>query len=134
MGLTPIAGGTGAAVMVKETGTVTGVTPVPAAERDGAALGADGERAGVAALNVMVPLPVPVPALRVNQVAASLAVQVKVPPPVLLMLSVCVGRVAAALGGREGDARGARADGRGHRGRGDGEGDGNGDRGCAGRR
>ena len=28
-GLAPMAGGTGAAVMVKATGTVTGVTPVP---------------------------------------------------------------------------------------------------------
>ena len=37
-----MAGGTGAAVTVKETGMVTGVTPVPAAERDCATMGADG--------------------------------------------------------------------------------------------
>ena len=34
-------------------------------------------------------MPVPVPGLRVSHVASSLADQVKVPPPVLLMLRVC---------------------------------------------
>ena len=41
----------------------------------------------VIALNVTVPFPVPVPGLRVNHEAVSLAVQLNVPPPVLLMLS-----------------------------------------------
>ena len=78
VGLAPMAGGTGAAVTVKETGIVTGVTvPVwlPAA------------KAPVVACQVIVPLPVPElePAVRVNQPVFSLAVQFKVPPPVLLM-------------------------------------------------
>jgi len=40
----------------------------------------------VAALNVTVPLPVPEAGLTVNQVAVSLALQFKVPPPVLLIV------------------------------------------------
>ena len=40
-----MAGGTGAAVTVKETGMVTGVAGA-AAERDGATMGADGQGAG----------------------------------------------------------------------------------------
>ena len=42
----------------------------------------------VAALAVTVPLPVPEAGPTVNQAALSLADQVSVPPPVLLMLSV----------------------------------------------
>ena len=48
-----------------------------------------GAKAPVVACKVTVPLPLPVPALRVNQPVFSLAVQFKVPPPVLRMLSVC---------------------------------------------
>jgi hypothetical protein len=42
----------------------------------------------VAAVSVTAPLPVPEAGLSVNQAALSLAVQLKVPPPVLLMLTV----------------------------------------------
>ena len=46
-------------------------------------------KAPVVACTVIVPLPVPEPVARVNQPIFSLALQFKVPPPVLLMLSVC---------------------------------------------
>ena len=42
----------------------------------------------VVALNVIVLVPVPATELSDNQAALSLAVQLKVPPPVLLMLRV----------------------------------------------
>jgi len=42
----------------------------------------------VAAVNVTVPFPVPEAGLSVNQAALSLADQLSVPPPVLLMLTV----------------------------------------------
>ena len=48
-----------------------------------------GAKAPVVACKVTVPLPLPVPVVRVNQPVFSLAVQFKVPPPVLRMLSVC---------------------------------------------
>jgi hypothetical protein len=82
-----MAGGTGAAATVKETGTVTGVTPVPPLSVT-VPLWVPTAREPVAAVNVTRPLPVPEPGLRVNHVALSLALQVKVPPPVLLMLRV----------------------------------------------
>ena len=47
-------------------------------------------RVPVAAVSVMVPLPFPEAGESVNQAALSLADQVSVPPPVLLMLSACV--------------------------------------------
>ena len=56
VGLTPMAGGTGAAVTVKETGMVTGLAS--AGERDGAAMGAHGQGAG-RHTHGHVPLPVP---------------------------------------------------------------------------
>ena len=86
MGLAPTAGGTGAALTVKETGTVTGVTPVPPLSVT-VPLWVPTARAPVAAVTVTRPFPVPEPGLRVNQAAVSLAVQVNVPPPVLLMVS-----------------------------------------------
>jgi hypothetical protein len=43
----------------------------------------------VTALNVIMPLPVPEAGLRVSHVALSLAVHVRVPLPVLLMLRDC---------------------------------------------
>ena len=67
---------------------MTGVTPVPPL-RVTEPVWVPAAKAPVAACNVTVPLPVPEPALRVNQPAFSLALQVKVPPPVLRMLSVC---------------------------------------------
>jgi hypothetical protein len=73
--------------MVKETGTVMGVTPVPPPSVT-VPLWVPTVRDPVTALTVTVPVPVPEAELRVNQVAASLALQVKVPPPVLLMVSV----------------------------------------------
>ena len=45
-------------------------------------------RVPVAAVSVIVPFPVPEAGLTVNQAALSLADQVRVPPPVLLILSV----------------------------------------------
>ena len=86
--LTPMAGGTGAAVTVKETGIVTGVTPVPPVSVT-VPLWVPTASEPVAALNVIVLLPVPEVELRANQPAFSLALQFKVPPPVLRILSVC---------------------------------------------
>ena len=43
----------------------------------------------MAAVRVMGPLPVPAGELNDNQAALSLAVQLKVPPPVLVMVRVC---------------------------------------------
>ena len=48
-----------------------------------------GVKVPVVALNVIVLVPVPAGELSDNQAALSLAVQLKVPPPVLLMLRVC---------------------------------------------
>ena len=88
VGLTPMAGGTGAAATVKETGIVTGVTPVPPV-RMTVPVWVPVAKAPVVACKVTVPLPVPEPALRANQPEVSLALQVKVPPPVLRTVSVC---------------------------------------------
>jgi hypothetical protein len=86
-GLAPIAGGTGAALTVKETGTVTGVTPVPPLSVTRPRYVA-GVKVPVVTFNVTAPLPVPEAGLRVNQAALSLADQLSVPPPVLRILSV----------------------------------------------
>ena len=80
--------GTGAAVTVKETGMVTGVTPVPPL-RVTVPVWLPVAKVPVVACNVIVPLPVPEPVVRANQPMVSVALQVKVPPPVLLILSVC---------------------------------------------
>src|SRR5680860_722170 len=87
VGLAPIAGGTGAALTVKETGMVTGLTPVPPLSMT-MPLYVAGVKVPVVTFNVTVPLSVPEAGLRDSQVALSLADQVKVPPPVLLILSV----------------------------------------------
>jgi len=86
VGLVPMRGGTGAAATVNVTGMEVLLTPgalmimvplyVPTANEP------------VAALTLTAPLLVPVAGESVNQGALSLAVQVRVPPPVLLMLSV----------------------------------------------
>ena len=89
VGLAPMAGGTGAAATVKVTGTVTGVTPVPPLSVTVPLVEPTG-KVPVVAVSVTLPLPVPPAVESVNQVALSLAVQLKVPPPVLLMLRVCV--------------------------------------------
>ena len=86
--LTPMAGGTGAAVTVKETWILTGVTPVPPVSMT-VPLWAPPASEPVTALNVIVLLPVPEVELSDNQAALSLALQLNVPPPVLLILSVC---------------------------------------------
>ena len=48
----------------------------------------------MATVSVTMPLPLPEAGARVNQLALSLALHVKVPPPVLLMLSVCAAGLA----------------------------------------
>ena len=50
----------------------------------------------VATLAVTTPVPVPEAGLRDNQVALSLADQLRVPPPVLLMVKVCAAGLAPA--------------------------------------
>ena len=87
VGLAPMAGGTGAAVTVKETGIAMGVTPVPPL-RVTVPVWLPTAKAPVVACTVIVPLPVPAPAVRVSQPEVSLALQVKVPPPVFRILSV----------------------------------------------
>src|SRR5688572_5070962 len=93
VGLAPMAGGTGAAAMVKVTGMVTGVTPLPPLRVTEPVWGPVA-KLPVAALNVTAPLPVPEAGLTVNQAVLSLAVQVKVPPPVLLIVMVCAAGLA----------------------------------------
>ena len=84
VGLAPMAGGTGAAATVKETGTVTVVAP--GALRVMVPLWVPTVRVPVATLTVMLPFPVPELGLRINHAVLSLALQFNVPPPVLLML------------------------------------------------
>ena len=86
VGLTPIAGGTGAAVIVNVTGTVTVVAPVALSVM--APLRVLVVREAVVAVTVIVPLPVPEAGVMDSQLALSLADHAKVPPPVLLMLTV----------------------------------------------
>ena len=88
VGLTPMAGGTGTAATVKETGTVMGVTPAPPL-RVTVPLWVPTVREPVATLTVMLPLPVPEAELSPNHGVLSLALQLNVPPPVLLRLRVC---------------------------------------------
>ena len=76
------------AVMVSTTGTVRGVFVAPVTEMVMEALYVPAVRAPVATVRVIVPFPVPDAGESVNQAALSLADQVKVPPPVLLMLIV----------------------------------------------
>ena len=73
--------------MVKVTGIVTGVTPVPPLRVTEPVWGPVA-KVPVAALSVMAPLPVPEAGLTVNQVVLSLALQFNVPPPVLLRVTV----------------------------------------------
>ncbi len=65
----------------------------------------------MATVSVMGPLPVP-PVVERSTRRRSLAVQCQGPPAGVADGECLRGRVAAALGGREGDARGAGADGR----------------------
>jgi len=78
----------GAAVTVKETGIMMGVTPVPPL-RVTAPVWVPGAKAPVVACKVTVPVPLPELVVRANQPVVSLALQFKVPPPVLLMLRIC---------------------------------------------
>jgi hypothetical protein len=79
VGLAPMAGGTGAAVMMKETGTETGVTPPPLSVM--VPLWVPTVRAPVATLTVMLPFPVPELGLglRINHGVLPLALQFNVP-------------------------------------------------------
>jgi hypothetical protein len=88
VGLAPIAGGTGAAVMVKVTGTEILVAPVALIVM--APVYVPVAREPVAAVRVTEPLPVPEARLSANHAALSLAVQVRVPPPVLLIVRAWV--------------------------------------------
>ena len=82
-----MAGGTGAAVTVNDTGMVTEVAPGALNVTEPAVCG-PAVSVPVVTLTVTVPLPVPEAGLTVNHEALSLAVQVRVPPPVLLRLTV----------------------------------------------
>ena len=77
----------GAAATVKLTGTVTGGTPAPPLNVTVPLLVPTG-KVPVVAVRVTLPLPVPLAVESVNHEALSLALQLKVPPPVLLMLRV----------------------------------------------
>jgi hypothetical protein len=87
VGLAPMAGGTGAAVTVKVTGTVI-VEVVPVAVSVIVPVRVAAVSVPVIAVSVTVPLPLPDVAERVNHAMFSLADQARVPPPVLLMLRV----------------------------------------------
>ena len=78
----------GAAAIVKVMGMVTGVAPVPPLSVT-VPLVVPTDKEPVVAVSVMLPLPVPPVVESVNHGVVSLAVQFKVPPPVLLMLRVC---------------------------------------------
>lgn len=75
-------------MIVKVTGTVTGVTPVPPLSVT-VPLWLPAAKVPVVALRVIEPFPVPEAGVSVNQGTLSLAVQLSVPLPVLLILSVC---------------------------------------------
>ena len=87
-GLAPMAGGTGAAVTVKDTGTETEVAP--GALRVIIPLCVPAVRVPVVTVRVTELLPVPDTCDSINHGALLVADQVRVPPPVLLMLSVWV--------------------------------------------
>ena len=70
MGLAPMAGGTGAAVTVKETGIVTGVAVDPLGQNVTRPLWAPTVREPVNTLMVTVPVPVPVFGVCPSQVAS----------------------------------------------------------------
>ena len=86
VGLRPMVGVTGAAVTVNVTGMET--VGVPVALRVTVPVWVPVVSAPVVALTVTMPLPVPEAGLTVNHEAVSLAFQVRVPPPVLLRLTV----------------------------------------------
>ena len=92
VGLAPMAGGTGAVAMVNVTGTVT--EEAPEAFMVTVLLWLPTVKVPVLTLNITAPFPVPVGGLTVNQGALSLAVQLSVPPPMLLMLKVWVAGLA----------------------------------------
>ncbi len=75
-----------AGLTVKVTGTVTVVAPV--ALRVIVVLYVPAVSEPVAAATVMVPFPVPEAGASVSHAALSLAVQLRVPPPVLLIVTV----------------------------------------------
>ncbi len=112
VGLAPMLGGTGAAITVKVTGTEVLLAPgalmvivplyVPTANEP------------VAALTLIAPLLIPEAGESVIQAALSLAAQVRVPPPVLLMFSVLGSRVAVSSLDCEGEAGWACTNCRGH--------------------
>lgn len=79
-------GGTGASVTVNVTGT--DVLLAPGALRVIMPLYVPTANEPIAALTLIAPLLIPEAGESVNQAALSLAVQVRVPPPVLLMFSV----------------------------------------------
>jgi len=92
VGLTPMAGGTGAVVTVNVTGTVTEDAPVAFIVT--VALWLPTVKVPVLTVSDTAPFPVPETGLSVNQAALSLAVQLSVPPPALLILKVWVAGLA----------------------------------------
>jgi hypothetical protein len=85
--LRPIVGVTEGAVTVNDTGMVTEVTPGALNVTEPGVCG-PAVNDPVVTLTVTVPLPVPEAGLTVSQGVASLALQLKVPPPVLLRFTV----------------------------------------------
>lgn len=77
---------------VNVTGMETGEAPV--ALMVNKALYVPAVREPVATVAVMVPVPVPEAGLTLSQVALPLAVQARVPPPVLLIVRACVAGLA----------------------------------------
>lgn len=127
-------------MIVKVTGTLT--FDAPLAVTVIAPLYVPAARVPAIALTVTVPFPVPDEGVSLNQLIFSLALQVNVPPPTLLMVSSCVGgstppccavndkvRGAAPIAGGDGGDDGGGDDGGGDDGGGD---DGGGDDGGGG--
>jgi hypothetical protein len=92
VGLAPIAGGTGAVAIVNVTGTAT--KEAPEAFIVTVLLYVPAVKLPVVTITVTAPFPVPEDGLTANQAVFSVADQVNVPPPWLLMLRVWVAGLA----------------------------------------
>ena len=89
--LAPMAGGAGAAVTVKVTGTEALDAPVALIVMMPVWVPTVSDPVG---RMVTVPLPVPEAGLRVNHAAFVVAFQFNVPPPLLMMVRICAGGAA----------------------------------------
>ena len=88
VGLSPIVGEAGAAVKVNVTGTTCGVFVAPVAETVINEVWVPAAKPAGLTETATVPLPLPEPTSLTTQLESSITVQLKVPPPVFVMVSV----------------------------------------------